>query len=201
MASPKPVTSRSIGLLGLVALAIACSACTSGAPAASPPRRASVRRDSTSRAASASTPTTPTPALQAPLGAPSILADGSGAALSVTALGVVDPGTGADALALPETGERLVGVAIQLANRGRSVVTDVDADTTVIGSNGQTFGHVDDPLTECTPFPLGAQTLAPGTTLRGCVTFELPLGVSVSKIAFRPTAGSVPGQAGEWNAG
>jgi len=143
----------------------------------------------------------PTPALQAPLGAPSILADGSGAALSVTALGVVDPGTGADALALPETGERLVGVAIQLANRGRSVVTDVDADTTVIGSNGQTFGHVDDPLTECTPFPLGAQTLAPGTTLRGCVTFELPLGVSVSKIAFRPTAGSVPGQAGEWNAG
>jgi len=196
------VITRSVGLVGVVALAMGCSACASGGPVASiPPRRATLRRSDTRRTRSAPTASPTVPALQAPLGATLTLQDTPASTLSVSAQQLVDPGSGADALALPETGERLVGVVMQVTDRGSSAITDVDADTTVVGSNGQTFGHVDDPLIECTPFPLGALPLTPDAALQGCVTFELPLGVSVSQVRFRPTAGTATGRTGLWNVG
>jgi len=196
------VITRSVGLVGILALAMGCSACASAGPTASiPPRRATLRRSATRRTGPTSDASPTVPALQAPLGATLTLQDTPASTLSVSVQQLVDPGSGADALALPETGERLVGVVMQVTDRGGSVVTDVDADTTVVGSNGQTFGHVDDPLIECTPFPLGALALTPDAALQGCVTFELPLDISVSQIRFRPTAGTAAGRTGLWNVG
>lgn len=199
--------SRSLGILGVVTLAVGCSACTSATPAAMvhPRRSVSRRGDAAPENAAASGAVPGSSAAPMPvvtqLGASVDLKGAAGSTVSVTVQQLVDPASGADALALPETGQRLVGVVIELANQGQSLVTDVDADTTVVGSNGQIFGHVDDPLVECTPFPLGTQSFAPGATLQGCVTFELPLDVAVRQVRFRPTAGSVPGQTGQWDVG
>jgi len=185
-------------VLGIVVLAVGTMGCTAtqaAVPPATrrPPKRATRGAVEPSRA----TPATTLPATAA-VGGTLTLSDGSGKALAVTVEHVVDPAQGANALATPQVGKRFVGVALRVLPTSGTADVDVNADTVVVGTDGRTYLHDDDPIVGCTAFTPGKDPLHAGTAATGCVTFQLPTGVQVGAVEFAPTAG---GPAGRWQVG
>jgi hypothetical protein len=54
----------------------------------------------------------------------------------------------------------------------------------VQGSDGQVYTASFDEVSECTNFNHGNYTLLNGSSVRGCVVFQLPNGVKVSSAQF-----------------
>jgi hypothetical protein len=118
--------------------------------------------------------------------------DFNGNALAVTVSVFADPATPANQFLQPPGGDRLVAIHETLTDLGPGIVTsDVDSDTTLVGSDGQVYTASFDPVQGCTNFNYGAFTLFTGESESGCVTFAVPDGVSISRIAFTLTDGFV----------
>ena len=52
-------------------------------------------------------------------------------------------------------------------------------------------------LSDCTVFPRGHVSVAPGSSATGCVAFEIPTAATITEVQFLPTAGTA-GNYGEW---
>jgi hypothetical protein len=118
--------------------------------------------------------------------------DFNGNALAVTVSVFADPATPANQFLQPPAGDRLVAIHETLTDLGPGIVTsDVDSDTTLVGSDGQVYTASFDPVQGCTNFNYGAFTLFTGESESGCVAFAVPDGVSISRIAFTLTDGFV----------
>lgn len=110
---------------------------------------------------------------------------------------VIDPAQGVD-YETPNSGDRFVGVEMMLTNTGRAAIQD-DANNNVslVGSDGQTYISDVDAIAECTDFNSGTYTLAPGESSTGCVTFQVPDGVTVKKVEFTSLSG-LGSNSAEW---
>jgi Domain of unknown function (DUF4352) len=100
---------------------------------------------------------------------------------------VIDPAQGADEFTTPDSGKRFVGVQMTLKNTGDSTLTgDANNEVSIIGSDNQTYTPDFNSISECTNFNDGSYTLAKTESTTGCVTFQVPTGVSVAKVRYEP---------------
>lgn len=138
------------------------------------------------------------PAGTAHVGSTVAVSDGSGSDANVTLTQVIDPASGADQVTTPDPGKRFVGVEMTIANTGSKTLSDnANSATNVQGSDNQTYTADFDSISECTNFNNGDYTLAKGASVTGCVTFQIPTGVTVKQVQFQPT-GFSGGVTGQW---
>jgi hypothetical protein len=126
----------------------------------------------------------------APHGATQTVTDENGVSYSVQLSQVIDPAQGATEFNTPNAGYRFVTTLFTISNTSSSEITEnANNDTNVIGSNNQTYTADFNSVSECTNFSFGEFQLAPGESSTGCVTFQVPVGVSVVKVRFTPSSG------------
>jgi hypothetical protein len=157
----------------------------------------STTASSSPNAAGGSTATTKASST-AHVGSTVAVSDGSGGKANVTLSQVIDPASGADQFTTPDAGKRFVGVELTIANTGsKSLSDDANSTTSVQGSDNQSYTADFSNISECTNFNAGSYTLAPGASVTGCVTFQVPTAVTVKQIQFQPT-GFTGGVTGQW---
>jgi hypothetical protein len=133
-----------------------------------------------------------------PIGSRFDLADGSGNVYRVTLLKVIDPARGADQFSAAGSGKRLVGLIFRVkALAGSPQHEDANNDVVVVGGNGQTYSADFDAIAGYTNFNDGAIHAAQGETVTGSVTFQIPNGVTVSRVQWTALSGF--GSTVEWN--
>ena len=126
------------------------------------------------------------------------LQDGSGDTYRVTLVKVIDPARGADQFSSPDTGKRFVGLVFRIkALTGSPQNEDANNDAVLVGGNGQTYSADFDDIAGYTNFDSGSIHVAQGDTVTGAVTFQVPDGVTVSKVQWSALSGF--GSMAEWN--
>ncbi len=126
------------------------------------------------------------------------LADGSGYVYRLTLVKVIDPATGADQSSAPANGKRLVGLVFTIkALTGSPQNEDANNDAVVVGGNGQNYSADFDRIAGYTNFDTGVIHVAQGDTVTGSVTFQVPNGVTVSKVQWTALSGF--GSRVEWD--
>ena len=137
--------------------------------------------------------------LEAPgkIGSSFDLKDGSGSLYQVTLARVIDPATGENQFTVPEGGKRFVGLVFEVkALTGSPQNEDANNDAVVIGGDAQTYSADFGGIAGHTNFDHGMIRVAQGETVTGSVTFQVPNGVTVSKVKW--TALSGYGSTAEW---
>ena len=125
------------------------------------------------------------------------LKDGSGSVYRVTLARVIDPATGENQFTVPEGGKRFVGLIFKIkALTGSPQNEDANNDAVVIGGDAQTYSADFGGIAGHTNFDHGMIRVAQGETVTGSVTFQVPDGVTVSKVTW--TALSGYGSTAEW---
>lgn len=118
--------------------------------------------------------------------------------IDVTLLKIIDPAQGANEFATPDSGKRFVGAQFQVKNTGTETFNDdANNDASAQGSDNQSYSADMNDIAGCTNFNQGEFTLSPGSAVTGCVVFQLPTGVSVSKVQFAANMGLAADTA-EW---
>jgi hypothetical protein len=118
--------------------------------------------------------------------------DFNGNKLAVSVAIFADPATPANQFEHAPSGSRLVAIKEGVIDDGPGGInSDADSDTSVVGSNGQVYTPSVDDVRGCTNFDYGAFTLTRGESENGCVAFAIPNGVSVRRVVFSLTDGSV----------
>ncbi len=85
----------------------------------------------------------------------------------------------------PKTGKRFIAVELSLTNTSTSTVSsNANLDTSIIGTDSQTYTAVFDERKGCSNFSYGDFTLSLGAHEVGCVVYELPEGVKAAKVQF-----------------
>ena len=126
------------------------------------------------------------------------LKDSSGDIYRVTLVTVIDPAQGADQFSLPDTGKRFVGLVFRIkALTGSPQNEDANDDAVLVAGNGQTYPADFDDIAGYTNFDSGSIHVAQGDTVTGAVTFQVPDGVTVSKVQWSALSGF--GSMVEWN--
>ena len=90
-----------------------------------------------------------------------------------------------------------MAVQLQLAGSKGTVSDDANNDASVVATDHQIYTATIGPVSGCTNFDNGQYAVAPGTTLVGCVTFQLPTGANVAVVRFNPSGG-LGAQTGQW---
>lgn len=113
---------------------------------------------------------------------------------------IIDPAQGASQYTSADAGKRFVGVKLQITNNSTiSFKDDANNDVTLIGSDNQSYTADYNTISGCTNFSDGMFTLAAAASTTGCVTFQIPNGVTSAKVQFAPNSG-FSGDTGEWTA-
>lgn len=90
----------------------------------------------------------------------------------------------------PGTGDRFVATEFTITDKGAKPLSDdANSDTTLVGSNDQSYRPGFASIAGCTNFNSGEFTLQPGQSATGCVSFTVPTGVSVTKVEWSPSGG------------
>ena len=108
----------------------------------------------------------------------------------ITVVKVIDPAQGTDQFTTPDAGKRFVGAELTINNTGKAALSD-DANSTVslVGSDNQDYTADFSAISGCTNFNSGQYTISSGQSETGCVTFQIPDGVTVAKVQFTDQAG------------
>jgi hypothetical protein len=128
------------------------------------------------------------------VGATLSLSGSGGATAQVTLSQVNNPATGAsgpptDSSGNPN-GDTYVATLMTIKNTSSSAIQgDANNDSTLIGSNNQSYSADFDSVNECTNFNSGSYQLAAGETAAGCVVFVMPPGVTPVKFHYSPDSG------------
>jgi hypothetical protein len=126
------------------------------------------------------------------------LGDGSGDTYRVTLVKVIDPARGANQFSSPDGGKRFVGLVFRIkAVTGSPQDEDANNDAVLVGGNGQNYSADFDGIIGYTNFDSGTIHVAQGDTVTGSVTFQVPEGVTVSKVQWSALSGF--GSTVEWN--
>jgi len=125
------------------------------------------------------------------------LKDGSGNLYQVTLAKVIDPAKGENQFAAPDVGKRFVGLVFRVkALTGSPKDEDANNDAVVVGSNGRNYSADFDGIAGYTSFDHGVIHVSQGETVTGAVTFQVPNGVTVSKVQWTALSGF--GSGVEW---
>lgn len=147
--------------------------------------------------AAKTTQTTATPSTTTPVAHVGATLDLSGLNETVTLTAIADPATPGQYVN-PDTGKRFVGATFVIKNTGSAAWQgNANANTTLVGSDGQTYTASFFPLSDCTNFSHGDYQLGGGESTTGCVAFQVPSGVAVTKVKFAPGGGH-DAVFGEW---
>lgn len=124
---------------------------------------------------------------------------GGNTGLDIKLTNVIKPATGdPDDDSTPDPGKNFVAVELTITNEGTSSYSDdANSDVSVIGSDNQTYTFDVNDVTECTNFDEGDYTLSSGESASGCVVFQLPSNVTVSRVQFTDESAENSGTA-EW---
>jgi len=118
------------------------------------------------------------------------LKDGSGDAYQVTLTKVIDPAKGENQFTVPASGKRFVGLVFRVkALTGSPKDEDANNDAVVIGGNGQNYSADFDGIAGYTSFDHGVIHVSQGETVTGAVTFQVPNGVTASKVQWTALSG------------
>lgn len=179
-----------IGAIGILAVAglVASALASEGTGAPTPNPRSSA---ATASAAVQVTPTVSAvarPTGPGTIGSSFTVQDGGGDTYQVTLVKIVDPGKSADQFVTLPHGTRLVGIVFSItALSGSPQGEDANNDCTVTGSDGRVYTAGFDSIVGYTNFEVGVIHVAPGDTVTGAVTFELPQYIEVVHVSW--TAG------------
>lgn len=114
----------------------------------------------------------------------------------VTVTKVIDPAQAADQ-STPMTGGRLVAVQLRMTLGGPLRVSlDPTGDVLLDDAQGNLYVPIDTNIANCPALNFGA-TISPGSTVAGCVTFQLDSNATVSEITFTP-GGQFGSVSAEW---
>lgn len=128
------------------------------------------------------------------------LKDTNGNKFNVSLLNVIDPAQGADQYTTPDAGKRFVGVEFRVTDiSSASINDDANSDTAVIGSDNQTYSPDFDSIAGCTNFNDGSYTLTKNESVTGCVVFQVPTGVNVSKVQYGSALGFGLSDVAQWS--
>ena len=126
------------------------------------------------------------------------LKDGSGNLYQVTLVKVIDPARPVNQFNSADGGKRLVGAVFTIkALTGSPQDEDADNDAVLVGGNDQHYEANFDAIAGYTNFDSGVIHVAQGDTVTGSVTFQVPDGVTVSKVQWNSLSGFGPTV--EWN--
>ena len=168
-----------------VAIVLVTAACSSGVSTTPSGHTSGTAKASTSAKASAS----PT-AKAATVGDYFDVKDSSGDTYRVTLVKVIDPAQGADQFTTPDNGKRFVGTVFTVtAISGSPKNEDANSDASVVGSNGQTYTSDFNSIAGYTDFSNGQINVAQGQSVTGAVTFQVPVGVTVTRVLWSTSAG------------
>lgn len=118
--------------------------------------------------------------------------------LAVTLVKIFDPAHSTSSYITPDAGKRFVAVDLKITNNGTSSYNDdANNNLTLIGSDNQSYTSSLYDVSDCTNFSHGEYTLAAGESATGCVTYQLPNGITAAKIQFQTNSG-MSGDTGEW---
>ena len=137
-------------------------------------------------------PTTPKPAPKPKKPSSLDVHDFNHNTLAIGASLFADPATPTNQFYRAAAGSRLVAIKETLTDDGPGgISSDVNSDTTLVGSDGQAYTPSSDLVEGCTNFDYGAFTLTRGESEDGCVVFAVPDGVTVKRVTFSLTGGAV----------
>jgi len=126
--------------------------------------------------------------------------DNNGDSYQVTLVKIIDPAQGATSFDTPKNGNHFVGAVFTIkALQGSPKDEDADTDAALVGSDGQTYTADFDSIAGYTDFNYGAIKVAQGDSATGAVTFQVPNGVTITKVQWSPGGGI--GTTVEWNNG
>ena len=180
-----------LGILALIVIIIVISVATSGGSGVS-----TTPSDNGTPQANGS-PSATRASASAGIGAFFDVQDGSGDTYRVRLDKIIDPAQGADQFTTPNHGMRFVGVVFTIkAISGSPKDEDADNDAAVVGSNGQTYTSDVSSIAGYTDFSNGQINVAQGDSAKGAVTFQVPLGVKVSKVQWSASSGF--GSTSQW---
>jgi hypothetical protein len=132
------------------------------------------------------------------VGAQFDLQDGKGDTYRVALVKVIDPARGADQFSSPDSGKRFVGLVFKIkALTGSPQNEDANNDAVLVGGNGQNYPADFDGIAGYTNFDSGTIHVAQGETVTGAVTFQVPDGITVSKVQWSALSGF--GMTAEWD--
>jgi hypothetical protein len=118
----------------------------------------------------------------------------------VTLVKIIDPAQGATSYDTPQGGKHFVGAVFMItAVQGSPQNEDADNDAALVGSDGQTYTNDISSIAGYTDFNYGAIKVSQGESATGAVTFQVPDGVSVSRVQWSPGGGL--GSTVQWNVG
>ena len=172
-----------LSVIGIFVIAGIASAASNSNKISNKPLNNGASPSTASTAGSASPASVTSPKL-AHVGSAIAVSDDKGNKGNVTLTQVMDPAQGANEFATPDNGKRFVGVKLVIAGTSGTLSDDANSDASVIGSDNQTYNFDLNDIAGCTNFDNGEFTVATGSTSTGCVVFQLPTGVSVSKVRF-----------------
>lgn len=117
----------------------------------------------------------------------------------MTVENVASPATAGQYQLPPAAGDECGRVQITVENTGSTnVLLDMGPLTALSDTAGQSYSWSPTSLSDCPPLgDAGIGTLAPGTSVTGCVAFQVPTGDSPSEV----TIGSTGKKPGVWNVG
>ncbi len=141
--------------------------------------------------------TTPHPDASGKVGSTLPVSDSSGTKLQVAVEQVIDPASGADPYTNAAHGKRFVGIKLRIHNVApQKYQNNANNETTLTLSNGRRLASDYNPLVGCGNFDNGQVVLNAGQTKTGCVAFQVPNGVHVTKVSYRNTV--FPGTGAQW---
>ncbi len=163
----------------IILAALALAGCSAAKEVNSPVTTAASASNSTvattpTKATTASTSTTKPG--EAHVGATLSLSGSGGAKADVTLTQVINPATGADGPPTDDqgnpNGDSYVATLLTIKDTGTSALQgDANGDSTLIGSNNQSYTADFDDVNECTNFNSGSYQLGVGESATGCVVF------------------------------
>ena len=188
-----------VGLFGACAfIAITAECVSSNKLTNSPVGKSAVNNQPSGNASvnnAVSTP--PTTLLKVAHVGSTLTVSGDNQTADMTLAQVIDPAQGADQYTTSDAGKRFVGVNFVIAATAGTLSGDANNDANVTGSDNQTYNADFSNIVGCTNFSSGSYTIAQGSTSTGCVIYQIPTGVKVSKVQFS-LSGGFGGTAGEW---
>jgi hypothetical protein len=109
---------------------------------------------------------------------------------AIRLIAIFDPAQPANSFLGPNPGMKYVAVEIQITNQSKGTdAGDANNNLSVIGSNKQGYQADFDDVSECTNFNGGQYTLPKGGSEQGCVVYQMPTSVTVSKVQYNPNSG------------
>jgi hypothetical protein len=168
-----------LGVLGALVITVVILVATSGGGGGSPARV---------RPSALQSPTTG-------VGASFAAGDGRGHTYQMRLDLIMDPVQGAARSAAPRHGMRLVGVVFTVkAISGSPRNLRAARDAVIVGSDGKTYRPGTGSIPGYAGFRHGLVKVAPGASLTGALAFQMPAGVSVSRVRWS----AAPGSALQW---